>query len=51
MFYFQREVWRPFPNIIYGILGLVGAISVIWLPETKHERMPETLEEANSIGQ
>uniref|UniRef100_A0A7G3AZI8 Putative synaptic vesicle transporter svop n=1 Tax=Lutzomyia longipalpis TaxID=7200 RepID=A0A7G3AZI8_LUTLO len=39
-----------YPFIIMGLLLLIGAPASLFLPETLHEKMPETLQEAQEFG-
>ena len=36
--------------IFYGIVSAVGAILGLYLPETKDREIPDTLEEAENLG-
>ena len=47
----QRNVWSPLPNIIFGVTGMVGGLSLLRLPETFNTKMPENLEEAEQFGE
>ena len=47
---FQRYVWRPLPNVLYGSLGLVAGILALFLPETLGQKLPDTVEEAENLN-
>ncbi|XP_065169619.1 organic cation transporter protein-like isoform X2 [Atheta coriaria] len=36
--------------VIFGVAPLIGAILVLWLPETRNTKLPDTLEEAANFG-
>ncbi|XP_037922446.1 organic cation transporter protein-like isoform X2 [Hermetia illucens] len=38
------------PPIIFGVVPLLGAIMVLWLPETMGQPLPETIEDAENFG-
>lgn len=38
------------PPIIFGIIPLLGAILVFWLPETKGHNLPETIQDGENFG-
>ena len=50
MVYLQSGYSRPLPTIIFGVVGLVAGLSAIVLPETKGQKLPETLEEGENFG-
>ncbi|XP_059620795.1 carcinine transporter isoform X2 [Phlebotomus argentipes] len=39
-----------YPFMIMGVLLVIGAVSSLFLPETLHEKLPETLQEAQEFG-
>ncbi|XP_058060535.1 solute carrier family 22 member 7-like [Anopheles bellator] len=39
------------PFVVMGLIGLVGAASSVFLPETLHQKLPETLDEGRRFGQ
>ena len=41
-------LWMPL--VIFGVLGIVGGMATILLPETLNQNLPETLEEAEEFG-
>ena len=38
------------PFYILGILFLLGSITILFLPETLHKKLPDTMEEARLFG-
>ncbi len=44
---FQTDIWTPLPSLIFGILGTVGGLLALLLPETLGKSMPESI---NDIG-
>lgn len=38
------------PYFSFGIVAVIAAVLVIFLPETRNQHLPDTLEEAVSIG-
>lgn len=38
------------PPLIFGIVPILGAILVLYLPETKGQQLPETIEDAENFG-
>ncbi|XP_064597206.1 organic cation transporter protein-like isoform X2 [Liolophura sinensis] len=43
-------IWRPSPFLFYGGLPLIAAILVFFLPETLHQKLPETIEDGEKFG-
>lgn len=39
-----------YPFLIIGALAVIGAIAALFLPETLHQKLPETLAEAQRFG-
>ncbi|XP_004674228.1 PREDICTED: solute carrier family 22 member 1 [Condylura cristata] len=44
------DVWQGLPLILFGVLGLVAGGVTPLLPETKGVTLPETIEDAESLG-
>ena len=42
--------WSPLPFLIIGIVCLLAALLCLFIPETKCETMPETIEDAFNLG-
>lgn len=38
------------PPLIFGIVPIIGAVLVLYLPETKGQQLPETIEDAENFG-
>ena len=41
---------RNVPSIVFGCSAIVAGILVFFLPETKGQKLPQTLEEAEAMG-
>lgn len=39
------------PFFILGILFLLGSIAILFLPETLHKKLPDTMDEARHFGE
>lgn len=39
-----------FPIVLYGILSLSAAFSVLMLPETSNKTLPQTIEDTEQMG-
>ncbi|KAJ8047583.1 Organic cation transporter protein [Holothuria leucospilota] len=44
------NVWSHLPVIIAGAIALMSGMSILFLPETRHSSLPDTMEEAKNIG-
>ncbi|OWA52770.1 Carcinine [Hypsibius exemplaris] len=43
-----HSLWLPL--VIFGVLGMIGGLAALLLPETMNANLPETLEEAEEFG-
>lgn len=43
-------LWQPLPQIVFGATSVIAGLLVVLLPETKGQPMPQTTEEAESLG-
>ncbi|XP_072123230.1 solute carrier family 22 member 2-like [Mobula birostris] len=43
-------VWTELPLVVFGVIALLAGGLVLYLPETKGIRLPETIEEAETLG-
>ena len=43
-------IWNPLPLLVIGSLAILAAILCCFLPETKDETLPETIEDALNLG-
>ena len=41
--------WKPLPMLLLGCPCLVAGLSTYFLPETKHSKLPQTLNEADNL--
>ncbi|GBM01695.1 Organic cation transporter protein [Araneus ventricosus] len=52
---FVRELGKAthaaVPNVMYGLLALTGGLLALLLPETRGQKMPDSLEEGENFGQ
>ena len=46
----QADIWEPLPSLIYGALGTVVGVLVLFLPETLGQKLPATIKEAEELG-
>ncbi|KAJ7333868.1 hypothetical protein OS493_015961 [Desmophyllum pertusum] len=42
------NLWKTFPLLILGVLGVAAGIMAFWLPETVTSQMPQTVEQAEA---
>ena len=42
------NLWKKFPLLIFGVVGLAAGILAFWLPETLTADMPQTVEKAEA---
>ncbi|TRY62217.1 hypothetical protein TCAL_03184 [Tigriopus californicus] len=47
---FGRELGRDIPLVVFGVLSLIGSVLVLFLPETKNKKLPDSLEEGEEFG-
>ncbi|KAM6462835.1 solute carrier family 22 member 2-like isoform 1-T2 [Liasis olivaceus] len=47
--YRLTEVWRELPLVVFTVLGLIAAGSVLLLPETKGSTLPETIDDIENF--
>ncbi|KAH8278559.1 hypothetical protein KR018_005216 [Drosophila ironensis] len=47
---FSRSIFSPLPEIILGVLSLLGAGLCLLLPETLHRTLPNSLEDGEKFG-
>lgn len=48
--YFQEYVYGPLPLLVFGVLALVAGFLNIVMPETHKTELPNTIEDAISLG-
>ena len=45
------NIWKPFPMIIFGSVALAAGILGFHFPETRNDKLPESIDEAMNLGQ
>ena len=50
MLLFQKFLWEPLPSLVFAVLGVLSAISTLFIPDTRGKAMPETIEDALNLG-
>lgn len=48
---YLSTVWRPLPEIVLGLLLLMGSVACLFLPETLNRSLPVTLEDGEQFGE
>ncbi|XP_061480289.1 solute carrier family 22 member 2-like isoform X2 [Rhineura floridana] len=48
--YRLTEIWHKLPLVIFTMVGLIAAGSVLFLPETKGRTLPETIEDVEKLS-
>nr|CAD7463472.1 unnamed protein product [Timema tahoe] len=51
MTFLQGTFWRPIPELLLGILSVMGAIVCLLLPETMDKSLPRTLKDGETFGE
>ena len=46
-----KEIWPPMTMVIFGTLTGIAAILAFKLPETRNNKLPESIKEALELGQ
>ena len=44
------DYWQPLPLIVFGSVAVIAGLLVLFLPETKGQSLPETIEEGEQFG-
>ncbi|XP_025830038.1 organic cation transporter protein-like [Agrilus planipennis] len=47
---YLANIWTSFPLVILGILGILGGILTLFLPETLGHELPQTLQDGETFG-
>ncbi|XP_072178669.1 organic cation transporter protein-like [Diadema setosum] len=45
------KYWKPLPLLIFGVSGVVAGLLTLFLPETRGQKLPDTYEEGENIGE
>ncbi|KOB66492.1 Organic cation transporter [Operophtera brumata] len=45
-----QEVWAPFPSVLFGSFALLSGLLIFTTPETLGTKLPDTIEEAEQLG-
>lgn len=48
---YLSSIWRPLPEIVLGLLLLLGSFVCLFLPETLNRTLPVTLEDGEKFGE
>ena len=43
------DYWYPLPYIIFGSSSIIAGVLVVFLPETKGRKLPETIEDGENF--
>ncbi|XP_070567958.1 organic cation transporter protein-like isoform X1 [Ptychodera flava] len=44
------DLWKPLPFLVFGVTSIIAGILTLPLPETRREKLPETMEEGEQFG-
>ncbi|XP_077977753.1 organic cation transporter protein-like [Glandiceps talaboti] len=44
------QIWEPLPILIFGTTSILAGILAVLLPETRNQKLPETMEEGERFG-
>lgn len=48
--YLLRGIGRHTPMVVFGLCPLIGAVLTMFLPETAHKHLPDTIEDVENTG-
>lgn len=51
LIYLGTVVWKPLPFLIFGIGAFLGGLITCFLPETYKQDLPDTMHDAEKLGQ
>ena len=46
-----KEFWPPMSMVIFGTVSIIAAALAFKFPETRNDKLPESIEEALKLGQ
>ena len=46
-----KEFWPPMSMVIFGTVSIIAAVLAIKLPETRNDKLPESIDEALKLGE
>ena len=44
------DLWEPLPQVVFAVCSIIAGALALFLPETKGENLPETIEEGEAFG-
>lgn len=46
----QAKIWEPLPLISFATMSILAGVLTLFFPETLHKKLPDTVQEAENIG-
>jgi OCT family organic cation transporter-like MFS transporter 4/5 len=47
---FQAEIYKALPFFLFGGIFVASGLLILLIPETLNQKLPDTVEEAESLG-